>query len=419
MPAHASALPHMPAPALAAAQASGWQCAAITDPQALAALAPEWNALWARADAPRLSQGAEWALAGWRICAAPRGARLWVLTLREEGRLVLVWPLEVRREKGIRIARPLGSDGTEYDGLLHAASPRAGAWLAAAWAYAAAHLPADGVVVPFVGEGSARAASLVGKGLWQRRETLPAPFVRLRDGAGWQAYWQSRSKNLRNGSNRRRRRLEELGPVAFRLLEEPAEIRAAIALMLRAKAAWMAARGLANPCITRPDFRSFLEEAALHPAACGSTRLMVLDLCGQPAAIKLGTLDGTRFESFISTFDPALDAYSPGTLLQVESLRWCADHGLDYDMRIGAEGYKADWATGDAPVTSHTIALTLRGVGWLWAQAADYQFRLRRDGLRDKLKAALAHRREAAAEAPALAPGPWPVRGPTRGPAQG
>ena len=69
----------------------------LTDPGRFLALAPEWDALWASVPGAYASQGFGWSLAGWRTTARPRGRRPHIVTMRQDGRLVLVWPLTLHR----------------------------------------------------------------------------------------------------------------------------------------------------------------------------------------------------------------------------------------------------------------------------------------------------------------------------------
>lgn len=388
------AAPARPAPAglTPARAADPWPEAAtlaievVTDPARFAVLRGEWDALWHRAAAPRLSQSFTWLETGWRICAVPRGRSLWVLLLRCEGRLVLAWPMTLRRAGGLTLAEPLGADSTEYDTLLVEQRPGAEDLIQTAWHRARALLPADCLHVAFVEDGSARAKSLETGWFARRRDSLPAPLIALAHHPRFEDYWATRAKDIRRGLDRRARRLAEIGDVRAWMLDEPAEMIRAIDTTLRSKAEWMAAKGLANHFIARADFRDFLVAMGLAgETPCGALRVMVLT-CGEAViAWKIGSIDGTRFEGFIATYDPAWEKLSPGTLLQRECLRWCHEHGLDYDLRIGDEAYKAEWATDSVTMTRLELALTRRGAaGLVWAETCE-RARMARDRLRARL----------------------------------
>lgn len=366
----------------------------ITDPDRFAAIRDEWDGLWLRADSPRGSQQFDWLWTGWSICAKPRGFGLWVLVLRRNGQAVAGWPFMIRPRGGIRVADSLGSQATEFDPLLVTADLAAacgphGNVDALLWDLAAEHLPADVVCAAFVRAGSARDRVLAQSGRTRQSETLPSPVVDFNASdktgtAAWDVYWASRPKGMRRSNERRTRRLNDDGVVVIRWLTDPHERTAMIDRILSAKIQWMAARNLRNHFIARPDYRDFLVAMACAEPSPGMARfaVQVLERDGRFIAGKLGTIDNTRFESFISTYDPAFDPFSPGTILQIESLRWCAENGLEYDMRIGAEAYKLQWATRDDPVTTHWIALSAKGALFIRARRGLHAWHARRAQLR-------------------------------------
>ena len=352
----------------------------VTDPERFAALRDEWNALWLRAATPRGSQQFDWLWTGWSICAKPRGFGLWVLVVRRNGLAVAGWPFMIRRRGGIRIAESLGSQATEFDPLLMAADlpdtcGAQGNIDALLWDLAARHLPADLVCAAFVRAGSSRDRVLAQSGRTRQSETLPSPVVDFTasgksGSAAWDAYWASRPKGMRRSNERRTRRLADEGVVVTRWLTDPGERTATIDRILAAKIQWMRERNLRNHFLDRPDYREFLVAMATVEAAPGMAKfaVQVLERDGRFIAGKLGTIDRTRFESFISTYDPAFEPFSPGTILQAECLRWCAENGLEYDMRIGAEAYKFLWSTRDDTVTTYWLAISGKGALYIHAR---------------------------------------------------
>ncbi len=110
----------MPQPVIPRATAEA-RFTVVNDPDALAALQPEWDALFARAEAPHACQGFAWNWAGWTTTGASRHRRLHVLVMREAGEVVLIWPLTLQGQGRFTIARPLGAESTEYSNVLVAA----------------------------------------------------------------------------------------------------------------------------------------------------------------------------------------------------------------------------------------------------------------------------------------------------------
>ena len=369
--------------------AAALTCDVVTSAARLEELRAEWDDVWHRAAAPRHSQSHDWAMAAWQISASRRSRDLWVLVMRQAGRPVLIWPMTLRRKAGCRIAEGLGSDSCDFDPLLVADGPQAGDAMATAWAYVRACLPADIVHIPFVAVGSRRAATLAGHGLSRFVDPLPCPVVEIAQTRDWSAYWTSRKKKLRQGIARRQRRLEELGQLEIRWLHDHAEIVTAIDAMLGWKADWARAKGLRAAFLERADYRQFLIAMATRATDCGQMKVMAALLDGRPIAVSTGSTDGHRFEGYVTTFDRAYDAVAPGTLLLAACLQWCSEQGLDCDMRIGAEPYKLDWATTDAPVANHDVTLTARGAAYLALRVGLFRTRHWRDRLRNALPAGL------------------------------
>ena len=326
----------------------------VTTEAAFLALEPEWNDLWARADQPFLSRGFAWCLAGWRTTGKPRGRRLHIVTLREEGRLVLIWPMTVRRRLFLSVATALGSESTEYDPILVETGPDADRRIQEAWNFIRRGTRLDVVTVPFLRQGSVAHSALTNSAKCARAHTLPAPETRF--ASTWDAYWASRSANLRNGLNRRRKRLAERGAVSSEWVESDEEFAGLLDWALGHKQAWMRRNGVANDFIATAEYRNFLLALRRQPIAVGGIAMRVLRVDGSPVAVKIGCLDGTRLEGFITTYDPAWSAFSPGQIVLADCLSWCQSHGLSYDFRIGDESYKRDWATGDCMATTPTLA---------------------------------------------------------------
>ncbi len=346
-----------PRPFLTDTSASPFQV--VTTEADFLALAPEWDALWARADRPFLSRGFAWCLAGWRSTGKPRGRRLRIVTMREEGRIVLIWPMTVRRRLFLTAAAALGPESTEYDPILVEAGPDAARRIREAWDFVRQDAGIDVVTIPFARQDSDAHAVLSTHAGVARTHTLPAPEAHF--GASWDAYWRTRSANLRNGLTRRRKRLAEQGTVTSAWVEDDAEFETLLDWALTRKRDWMRRTGLANDFIATTEYRDFLLALWRQPTAMGRLAMLALRVNGVPVAVKIGCLDGTRLEGFITTYDRAWSTYSPGQIILADCLAWCQANGLYYDFRIGDEAYKRDWSTGVCMATTLTLATNALG----------------------------------------------------------
>jgi CelD/BcsL family acetyltransferase involved in cellulose biosynthesis len=335
----------------------------VSDPARLVSLETEWNDLWRRADRPYAAQGFAWCLAGWRTTGSVRRRRLHVVVMREAGQAVLIWPMTLRRRLAWSVATALGAEGTEYAPVLVESGADEKRRVQAAWSFIRGKSGADIVDVPFARAGSAVEAVLAADPALCAIHTLASPFVCFDRGASWQDYWRSRSANLRNGCTRRRRRLAEQGSVTIEWVDDMAEYAGLLDWTLAHKGDWMARNNMHNGFLDTPEFRTFMLSSA-QGADDGSPgmAMMVLRLDGKPIATKIGSLDGSRFEGFITTYDVAYTGFSPGQIILAECLEWCQAKGLDYDFRVGDEAYKLHWATGNCAATTFRIASTRWGM---------------------------------------------------------
>jgi CelD/BcsL family acetyltransferase involved in cellulose biosynthesis len=303
---------------------------------AIAPLAPEWDALVDRAGTGPFSRPG-WFEAWWH--AFGRG-RLEVVALRRGGELAAVLPLHRRR--GTRrsltnwhtpeLAVPAldARARAELFGcvlrrsrtplvltLLTADDPGARAFLAAA-----------------------RAA-----GMPLRTHTVErSPYVEI---AGeWEDYLQALPRRMRSELRRRRRRLEERGSLALEIAT--GEVRLAELLdegFAVEPSGWKASAGTA--IVSRPDTLEFYRRVAAWAARRGSLRLAFLRLDGQPLAFHFTIEDDCAAYQLKGGYDPAFREFAPGTLLIHDMLAWAFARGLRTYEFLGAdEDFKLGWTSG-------------------------------------------------------------------------
>ena len=332
----------------------------VTDLQRLLTLREAWDDLWRRAHEPRFTQSFTWCVTGLRTVGRRRGRRPHIVVMKEAGRVVLIWPMTTGNRLFWRTGTCMGSESTEYDAVLVEDGPQASERIATAWRFIRAQSGIDLITVPFVRLDKLVHRVLTHEAGHATTHTLSAPYVSFR-GESWDGYWRSRGATRRNGLTRRRRRLAEQGRVTMDLIETGVEMETMIDWALRNKIDWMKRRGLANDFMATPGYRDFLVSLAGQHGTGGRLAVFALSLNGSPIAAKIVTIDGTRCEGFITVYDERFAAFSPGQIILVDCLKWCHEQGMDYDFRIGDEGYKLDWATSDCPTTTWRIANTPAG----------------------------------------------------------
>lgn len=325
----------------------------------MAALAPEWNDLAACCPGYFLSQTFAWADTAWRTVAAPRGCALVCLTLREGPRLVGIWPLVVRRERGLRIVSPLGGDAGEYCAPLVEPGDEAGRRVALLWREA--RRAGDLAILSEV-----RAGSPIDTVLQRERasaiayDPVGAYYLARADYTDWEAYATTVSARLRYQIRLGHRRLAERGTVSIG--REASDIAGVIDWTLDCKTRSLAEAGLGSTWIGRRDLRDFLMAMAGRREGTGELAVFAVRVAGVPVAGHIVSVDRTRVEGYISAFERTWSACSPGNVLTEHVVRWAFERGLDVDFRTGDQPYKGKWTDHRIETATWHVATSLRGL---------------------------------------------------------
>ena len=204
---------------------------------------------------------------------------------------------------------------------------------------------------------------------WQDRvggtelRRVSSPVVLL--GAdGWDGFLATRSKNFREQTRRKERKLRGAYEVVAR--EATAEtLQADLDELFRLhRLRW----GVDAPFATgvQAQFHRLFAAAAL---AAGWLRLWTVELDGTPAAALLGYRFGGVECFYQSGRDPAFEESSVGSVLLTIALRAAVEGGAtEYRLLRGDEAYKARWADEDRPV--HTVAVPRGAVGGVAVRVA-------------------------------------------------
>jgi CelD/BcsL family acetyltransferase involved in cellulose biosynthesis len=304
----------------------------ITDREAFAALAREWDPLVLAMPRPSPFLLHGWLGAWWDEYGG--GRRLAVHVAREDGRLTGALPLFVRRRLGVRVAHVLGEDAAALSDVLVARD-------------------ADPATADRLLEHAARDADLAdvfglaGDSALARRLRLiqraEAPVLDL--SAGWDAVYRERTSSKRRNLHRRRRRqLQELGELTFAVARRPDELAGALEEAFRLhEARWRdrpEASGFAMPA-GRRFHRAAL--AALAPA--GVARIALLRVGGRAVACNYFFVLGDRMYFHELAFDPEFARWSPGQVTTLDTLAAAAAEGVTrVEFLGGAERYKLELA---------------------------------------------------------------------------
>jgi CelD/BcsL family acetyltransferase involved in cellulose biosynthesis len=175
------------------------------------------------------------------------------------------------------------------------------------------------------------------------------------EGAGWEEFLSTRSRNVREKVRRSARKLETAHAVSYRLAEDPDGLGADFDQLIRLhRLRW----GSEGP-LCQERIAAFHRDLAGELLAKGWLRLWLMELDGEAAAAWYGY----RFERTESFYqggrDPRFDRLSVGFLMLTWTIKAAFDDGLErYAFLRGDEPYKDRFASaGDG------LETRLRGQG--------------------------------------------------------
>jgi len=172
------------------------------------------------------------------------------------------------------------------------------------------------------------------------------------------------SNSLRRRLRAKERKLQALPGYRYRVASTDSEIKRLLDAFFRIKPLRMAEQKLPN-VFAEPGIEAFIRNACRTPLAGGGHVIDIhaLECDAEVIAIFAGVGDGTRFSMMFNTYTMSENArHSPGLIL----MRDIIDHyaGLGYralDLGIGSDEYKRMFCKGDEPIFDCFIPLTSRG----------------------------------------------------------
>ena len=330
------------------------------------ALEAEWTALFERAGTDRhLFQTFNW-LWHWANHFLPRdgdsgNVRLAIVTARDAGRLVMIWPLVAERSGPVTELAWMGEPVSQYGDLLIVDGPDALALMREAWAFVTRETGADVLRLRKVRQDSKVAPFLAELGATVTSD-LKAPYLNLASAPSFAEYEKRYSSGAKRNRKRQRRRLEDRGPVALNWVESGAEAEALTAHAFHLKHIWLRQRGIVSPALADPRTARFFADvtrADIRPAGC---HVLALNCNDQPVALEIGLRCLGRTAIHIIAYDPDFEKTAAGSLLMEDSIRRACDDGLKvFDLLAPGDGYKLEWADDAVAVRDWAKPVTLLG----------------------------------------------------------
>ncbi|MFL6604125.1 MAG: GNAT family N-acetyltransferase [Steroidobacteraceae bacterium] len=324
----------------------------IEDVQSLSRLAGAWGDLRQAVGHPFQELG--WYTAWARTIGATGGRRLKLMTLWDADRLLAVWPLSLRRFKGIRLLEWVGARVTDYCDVVVAPRVDATDALQILWRELQRKVGFDVLRLGQVRADARISAFLDAQGAWV--ETREAAFgipLTWASGADWLA---SRSAKRRDDARRRLRQMRKNG-FEFKVWQSPEA--PVLEALIEQKQAWVRARDLAS-FVTDPQGPEFVHAMAREMSAQGLLHLSAVCSAQRIVACHVGFVRGDTFYFYMPTYDAAFAKQGFGNSLREFLIMSACDQGLKkFDMLLGAAGYKQQYDAVEEPV--RTVVLP-RGI---------------------------------------------------------
>jgi CelD/BcsL family acetyltransferase involved in cellulose biosynthesis len=341
------------------------RCEIITNVREMAALEKEWNELWLRAGGS-FYQSYSVAYHSWTEISGPVGRSLFCVTVRDKGKLVLVFPLVKYRNGPCSMVRPLGPDAAETTDILVDPGSDRQQHVRLAWRTIEQLSKVDIIRMPFVKVGS------ILDQLINLRNNLVCvpdvePFADLQDQANWADYAKLIGTNSRQQLNRKRKRLSELGNFEFIQVDPVSDPGYALELMewmFTQKKLWSSRVGKQGPWITSGYYRKFIDNWITDPKNIQEMRVYAILIDRVPIAMKLAAYGVSHMDLIIAGFhsDPQYAKYSPGFVLDEFWMKIVFEKRLNVDFGMGNDPYKLFWSRNvKADIMSYHVPQTLIG----------------------------------------------------------
>jgi CelD/BcsL family acetyltransferase involved in cellulose biosynthesis len=366
------------------------RCTVLTRFEDFAALEAAWNELYAATRQRTANLHFSFIAAAWEAVCQPQGDAFRCILIHDGDQMVGGWPFALRRRgRGVAAYLPGTGPNEEYGDPLIRGGAReldtARAFLAPLGALA------DSCWLFNLRDGSPMdRAAREARALYIHRETARSPILEAPISTTREAWLAGKSRSFRQGLAYDRRRLAQLGPVAFRDVDEACERDATIDWIFATKRAALGAAGKTWSWVFDDGAVALLKRAA---ANCSDIRVCVLGVAGETAAAAILLDSPGTLEYFVTAYNPAHRAYSPGNLMVEALVQGCFEDGRAFDFRLTDAPYKRRWIDGVRPHNHYVLGVTPHGAWLAWkysARRATARLRIatkaRLDALRERLR---------------------------------
>jgi len=344
--------------------ASTSEIVVVTDPAVFQSLQAEWDALWSEANGLHF-QAFTVCLLCWTQVAQPLGRRLHCVVYRENGKLLLVWPLVSHRRLFWNVLDPLTPGTIEHTSMLVTEGPHKSRAIASAWEAACKRCSADLFIVPYVDTGTplhehaSRHARIMAM---SNDISMKVVFPRSMD---WNTFCTGLGKLEKKLPGARYRRLAKEGDLVIRQLgmEDSNSFEKWIEWILTTKRDWASSRGKASTWLASPTYQRYLLALLNSADELSKAHLFIVTLDGEPIAANLIGMGKTSQTNLIGAFDKRYAKFEPGLLVREIEMERAFERGFDVDLGVGTERFKVYWSSNNvSPNESFEIATSPLGL---------------------------------------------------------
>ena len=343
-------------------------------------LEAQWDALW-ESGGIDVFQTFTWTR-GWVEGQESRHLRLLIGLAWDDDRLIAVLPFSIQRRGGLRLLQWAAQMFNDYcDALVDPGSQGQDA-LEQVWKLVHHTGGFDLVNLQQV-RPDARIRRLLDTAARASR-TLRAQEGQekcMRIDCAWpsgEAWFRSLNKKGRNNHTRGKRILAELGgDVTFRAHDPALPVAPVIDEILALKRTWLEVHHPGSPLLDRD---AELQRKVLNTGwQTGRMIIFLLECGGRIAAASINFTYGSRMQAYVTSYDPAYDRASPGTILIVDYTKWAFDRGFrSVDFLRGEEPFKFRLANAETVLDGYLGSRTALGRMALAAHDVRARFRARR-----------------------------------------
>lgn len=334
----------------------------------LAEVADAWRAFEQVADCTAFQTFA-WHDAWQTHIGALQGVAPAIVTGRTDGRLLFIAPLAVERRGFTRVLTWHASDLCDYNAPLLAKDfpryvpmgrfPR----VFEAMLEAVGRTPGRG----FDAASLTHMPETVGEQANPFMETSLAPNPSGAHAARlfgtWDTFYtEKRSSATRRRDRTKRKRIGEIGDIAFVIPRFADDVDDTIGILMRQKSAAFARMGVPD-LFAKPGHAAFYRAIAADPANRGFVHVSRLEVGGAPAAANLGLVFGGSYYHVLASYgDGPAARFGPGVVHLHELMAYAIGKGCTvFDFTIGDERYKSEWSDVTLVLHDHRCAVTWKG----------------------------------------------------------